>query len=840
MSASHRALLLALGLAATAAGGEGPSMGALDDALEGVLAFEHGKDAGPLKTVEGLVVAMATDPEQREAAEQRLIQALGAAKTRDAKIFLCRQLYNIGSARCVPRLEGLLADPELSHMARYVLGRIQAPEAAAALHRALSKTSGKLQVGIINTLGDRAYGEARADIARLLGSSDPQVAEAAAVALGKLGGAPAAEALQEARGKAPERVQAAIDDALMACAEQFLADGEKARAAAIYQRFYRAEAPRHFRTGALAGLVAARGAEAAPLLVDAIRGQDPQMRASAIALVRRIEGQEATRTFARLLPSLEPQAQALLVRALGRRGDPAAREAVVAATKSEHEPVRVAALEALGGLGGSDSVDLLLDVAATGGGSEQGAARASLTRLEGKGLDAALVQGAKSGEAAVRVEAIRALAGRGAEQSLDELFALAKDQDASVRRAAIEALGRLVGQARLSDLVSLVVAPKDEGDRSALEQAVAAAFRRIPEPRQRTAPLLAALDRAGDAARPTLLRLLGRAASPEALEALRAAARSPKPQIRDAAIRSLAAWPDASAADDLLDLARTAADETHKVLALRGYIRIAGQSENPTAMYVRAMQLAQSTGDKKLVLGGLGSADSFEAMDLAARYLEDPELRDEAAMAVLQIAGRLWKQDTDRVRAAVDKVLAAVEDQRIRQQAQEVLNKTQQFEGHIRTWLVSKPYQVKGKEAKQIFDTPFPPEKPDAEDVEWKKLTRGVGQWEINLGQAVGGLSDVAAYLRTRVWSPVAQEVQLELGSDDAIKVWLNGEVVHANNTDRGVAPRQDIAKAKLAKGWNELMLKVLNHQGGWAAACRIRKPGGGAIEGLKYEAKLE
>jgi len=96
----------------------------------------------------------------------------------------------------------------------------------------------------------------------------------------------------------------------------------------------------------------------------------------------------------------------------------------------------------------------------------------------------------------------------------------------------------------------------------------------------------------------------------------------------------------------------------------------------------------------------------------------------------------------------------------------------------------------------------------------------------------------VAVYLRTRVWSPAEQDVQFELGSDDAIKVWLNGKVIHANNTDRGIAPRQDIVKARLAKGWNALMLKVINHGGGWAAACRIRKVGGAAIGGLKYEAK--
>jgi hypothetical protein len=40
----------------------------------------------------------------------------------------------------------------------------------------------------------------------------------------------------------------------------------------------------------------------------------------------------------------------------------------------------------------------------------------------------------------------------------------------------------------------------------------------------------------------------------------------------------------------------------------------------------------------------------------------------------------------------------------------------------------------------------------------------------------------------------------------------------------------------KLAKGWNDLMLKVVDQQGGWVFCCRIRKPDGTAMEGLRVE----
>lgn len=91
--------------------------------------------------------------------------------------------------------------------------------------------------------------------------------------------------------------------------------------------------------------------------------------------------------------------------------------------------------------------------------------------------------------------------------------------------------------------------------------------------------------------------------------------------------------------------------------------------------------------------------------------------------------------------------------------------------------------------------------------------------------------------MRTRVTSPTDQDVRLEVGSDDSIKVWLNGKVVHASNTDRGLAPRQDLVKARLNKGANDLMIRVINHSGGWGFACRIRRPDGSALDRLTVEA---
>lgn len=831
-------LVLALALVSTAMAGEADPLAQLDAALKGAATFEYGKDSAPLVTVESIVIAAATDAKLRAEVEQRLLKTLTGKATTDCKAFVCRQLRTIGSPVCVPMLEPLLTDPKLSHMARYALGRIECQASLDALHRALRKTSGKLQAGMAATLGDRRCVAALPDLIKLLGSSDVMVAENAASALGRIGGAKALTALQAARPKAKRRLLERVTDALLACASQLVAEGKRDDAARVYHGFYSPKEPEHVRIAALRGLVAAWGPKATTLLVAAIRSDDLKLQRSAIALTETLQGPEATKTLAAILPQLTPQGQELMVRALAARADAAAAPAVVAAARSEDEPVRIAAIEALGSVGDASTIALLLERATTSGGQEQQVARSSLVRLKGEATDAKLIQSATAGDPKQRVEAIRALAGRKTAKAAAPLLKVARDQDATVRREAIRALGAVGGEADLPALLAFAIQAKDKGDRSSAEGAVAAVFRRVPDPEKQAAPVLAALAGAPTAAKPTLLKLLGRAATPKALAAVRAATKDADEGVQDAAIRTLSEWPDVAPADELLALAGTAKKQIHKVLALRGYVRMAGMSKDPTAMYVRAMKLAERPEDKKLVLGGLGTADSPQALELVEKHLKDPQLRNEAALAAIQIATKLKDRDAGRARATAKSVLAAVEDAGIRQQAQDIINEMEQHEGYIRVWLVSEICRIKGKDSRAVFDTASPPEEPDAKDVKWTPLTKGVGKWDINLEATFGGQDHCAAYVRTRVLSPTDQPVQLEMGSDDALKVWLNGKAIHANYVNRGCAARQDLVKAALAKGWNVLMLKVIDHEGGWAFCCRVRKPDGSAIEGLKYEAK--
>jgi hypothetical protein len=247
------------------------------------------------------------------------------------------------------------------------------------------------------------------------------------------------------------------------------------------------------------------------------------------------------------------------------------------------------------------------------------------------------------------------------------------------------------------------------------------------------------------------------------------------------------------------------------------------------AMYKQALGLAKTVDEKKSVLSGLANARSIDALKLVQAQMADPALRAEAELACVQVASNARDAGPEEARAALTAIIKSTKNDGLRKRAQGVINEMDKNRGFIRSWLGSGPY-TRG----DAFKTAFPPEKPDAKDVAWKPLTRGVGPQIIDLEQAIGRGSNRAAYMKTYVFSPEDQDVQLQIGSDDGVKVWLGDKLVHANNAARACSPNQDRAKARLAKGWNPLLVKIAQQGGQWAFCVRIVKPDGSILEGLR------
>ncbi|MFZ4507588.1 MAG: DUF1553 domain-containing protein [Fimbriimonas sp.] len=77
------------------------------------------------------------------------------------------------------------------------------------------------------------------------------------------------------------------------------------------------------------------------------------------------------------------------------------------------------------------------------------------------------------------------------------------------------------------------------------------------------------------------------------------------------------------------------------------------------------------------------------------------------------------------------------------------------------------------------------------------------------------GEENATAYIRATITSSLKRQSTLELGSDDGIKVWLNGQLVHSNSSVRALAVGMDKVTVTLQEGKNDLLIKVINGTGG-------------------------
>ena len=86
------------------------------------------------------------------------------------------------------------------------------------------------------------------------------------------------------------------------------------------------------------------------------------------------------------------------------------------------------------------------------------------------------------------------------------------------------------------------------------------------------------------------------------------------------------------------------------------------------------------------------------------------------------------------------------------------------------------------------------------------------------IGMKQGDVNDHSSYALITLKSVTAQSnVTMRVGSDDSIKVWLNGEVVYNNPIDRGAGDFQDRFTVNLKQGDNLLLVKVSERDGGWS-----------------------
>jgi hypothetical protein len=109
----------------------------------------------------------------------------------------------------------------------------------------------------------------------------------------------------------------------------------------------------------------------------------------------------------------------------------------------------------------------------------------------------------------------------------------------------------------------------------------------------------------------------------------------------------------------------------------------------------------------------------------------------------------------------------------------------------------------------------------EATGVTWRAAD-AESQEFLDLGALFDHAEHISAYAVLRVFSGEKRETTVLLGSDDGVRLWLNGELVHENPKQRAAGHDQDVVPVTLAAGWNTLLAKVVNVTGDHALFLRL------------------
>jgi HEAT repeat protein len=417
------------------------------------------------------------------------------------------------------------------------------------------------------------------------------------------------------------------------------------------------------------------------LVIKHLGDPEPELQDAALSLVRGFPGPEATQAFAQRLSNLSPPRAALLLRALADREDRSVLPIVISSLESSDDGVRTAALYAIGRLGDADVVARLAQVASTATGAEQAAARESLTVLRGSTVDATMIAHMDISSTAARAELAAALGSRNSVAAVKTLLRTATDDDQALRLASIRSLGNLAATEDLPALVDLLLKATGSDEHAAAAKSVVDTARRIAEPEGRLTVVLNALSESKlPAARVRLLPVVGQIGGTRAVATVESALRDESADVRDAAVRTLAAWSTPETLSALLNVVKTSQHPDQRLLALQGYIRLLGMAADRSpqqrlAGYEEAFRLATRLDEKRQILAGIPRVRVPETLRFVLPLLTDPELSEDAARAavLLSTVGRRSEISRDEARAAMRQVLGVAKTPAIREAATAIL-----------------------------------------------------------------------------------------------------------------------------------------------------------------------
>ncbi|MEH6306574.1 DUF1080 domain-containing protein [Olivibacter sp. CPCC 100613] len=575
---------------------------------------------------------------------QGALAALEKLQDKNNKGYVLNLLTNAGKDEAVAAVSAYLQDEYLGDRAARTLARIRTGEAGKALSAALPSAKGRNITYILEAIGDADYVPAASAIAPFAGSEELNVRKTALYALAKLAD-PSSEELLKASA---EKVSFGYDESKATAsyinyANNLLVKGNRELAEKVAKTLLKVDdAHTPTRIAGLNILTHIYGEEYVPDLVKASRDENKAYSIAALKLAQPYLKGTSIEKWGKVSKKTTPETQAAIIKALADTKEEDALPFVEKALKSDDTLVKITAIKAYGKLKEVAGTSELLKLLATSKDSEREAVKEAFFTMNGEGLTNQLITPLATATPTDQITIMQVLANRGANESFSAVTALLKSTEPSVKEAAYGALPAIARSENLTVLTSLLSATTNEKEVRSVQQAIVAAVQGSQQKEQDIQSLLTSYQSASPNEKALYLNVFSGIGEGKALQPVLEVLNGNDAKLKAAAIEALANWNDNGALPELVKLSRVTNDAKQLDQILSGIVRLTTQSDFPAEQKVLllrdAMGVAQSVQQKRIILGALSNNFTYNALIFAGKYLDDPDLKSAAAMAVLNIA----------------------------------------------------------------------------------------------------------------------------------------------------------------------------------------------------------
>jgi dienelactone hydrolase len=153
----------------------------------------------------------------------------------------------------------------------------------------------------------------------------------------------------------------------------------------------------------------------------------------------------------------------------------------------------------------------------------------------------------------------------------------------------------------------------------------------------------------------------------------------------------------------------------------------------------------------------------------------------------------------------------------------------------MKTWLVAGPFaealdidplaslggeaSLKGKANSEL-------KRADGTVLRWKEHTSWSDAFGVDEALGLAAPDSGTAYAYALVKRAAAGRVLLSIGSDDGVRVWVNGRLVHEHRGERPLVFDEDRVEVELGAGENAVLVRTEQRRGQWAFSLRVLEPG--------------